>query len=130
MNRILPVVLSAILLLMMPVAAMAADAKTPEVKREGAVSLIDADRLSIRESQLSVAQAHIAFLQAQAQAREAEMGLTRLVETLKTQYACQSCELNADFTWKRPLPAKPEENAASRETPAPSKASGQTSKKE
>jgi hypothetical protein len=109
-------------------AAVAADPKTPEAKREGAMSLIDADRLSIRESQLSVAQAHISFLQAQAQVREAEAGLVRLVETLKTQYACQPCELNADFTWKRTLPAKPEENAT-KETPAPPKG-GQTSNKE
>ena len=96
-------------------------------KREGAAALLDADRLQIREAQLVLAQAHIARLQAEVTVKEQESviqahekRLTDLLESLKKQYACAECELNADFTWARkPAPSKPA-------TPAPD--GGQTTK--
>lgn len=98
-------------------------------KREGAAALLDADRLQIREAQLVLAQAHIARLQAEVTVKEQESviqahekRLTDLLESLKKQYACAECELNADFTWARkPAPSKPA-------TPAPE--GGQSQKKE
>ena len=84
-----------------------------------------ADKLLVREAQLELSQAHIARLQAEAQVRVAEDRLSRLVQTLKTQYACPDCQLNNDFTW---IPAKAEESKDA--TPAPPKASGQSSQKE
>jgi len=98
----------------------------PESKREGAAVLLEADRLFIREAQLVIAQAHINHLQAEAQVRQAEENLNRLLQSLKSQYACLDCELNADFTWtKKPAPSETKPA-----TPAPKKASGPTSNKE
>ncbi len=85
------------------------------------------DRLLVREAQLELSQAHIARLQAEAQVRVAEDRLTRLVQTLKTQYACPDCQLQNDFTW---TPAKEAKAGVPGSTPAPPKASGQSSQKE
>jgi hypothetical protein len=101
-----------------------------EPKREGANTLLDSDRVQIREAQLALAQAHIARLQAEVQVKEQlgviqaqEKRLTDLIESLKKQYACSNCELAVDFTWvKKPAPSEAK-------APAPEK-SGQTSKKE
>jgi ribosomal protein L12E/L44/L45/RPP1/RPP2 len=92
------------------------------------------DRLLVREAQLELTQAHIARLQAEAQVRVAEDRITRLVQTLKTQYACPDCQLNNDFTWTpAPAPAATAE-APKGQTPAPPKAppkaGGQSSQKE
>ncbi len=78
------------------------------------------DRILVREAQLSLAQAHIARLQAEAQVRQAQDSLGELLSTLKTRYSCQGCELNSDFTWVQPP----------KTTPAPNAASGQSSDKE
>jgi hypothetical protein len=107
MRVILPILCT--LLLALP--AVAAD----DVKREGAKTLVDADRLLIREVQLALAQAHITRLQAEVQVKEGltaiqsqEKRLTDLLETLKKQYACSECELAVDFTWvRKPAPSKP-----------------------
>lgn len=101
---------------------------TPAPKRDGVPALIEADRLLIREAQLVMAQAHINRLQAEAQVRQAEDNLNRLLQSLKSQYQCIDCELNnADFTWVR-TPALSEPKPAT--TPAPEQAGGNTSQKE
>lgn len=100
---------------------------TTEPKREGTAALLASDRLQIREAQLALAQAHIARLQAEAEAQKHQMAiqalekrLTDLLESLKKQYACSECELAVDFTWvRKPAPSKPA-------TPAPD--GGQTTK--
>ena len=83
-------------------------------------ALDPADQVRVREAQLSLAQAHIARLQAEVQVKEQlsviqaqEKRLTDLIESLKKQYACSDCELAVDFTWvRKPAPSKPA-------TPAP-----------
>lgn len=93
-------------------------------------SLSPTDRLLVREAQLSLAQAHITLLQDQLRVKESEAALSALIQSLKTQYACPDCELQSDLTWRKRTPAPKPETAAPQATPAPPKASGQTSKKE
>ena len=101
-----------------------------ESGREGVKALIDADRVQIREVQLTLAQAHIARLQAEAEAQKHQMAiqalerkLTELLESLKKQYDCQDCELAVDFNWvRKPAPSKP--------TISPAPEGGQSSNKE
>ena len=88
-----------------------------------------ADRLLVREAQLSLAEAHIARLQAVASVRVAEDQITDLLTTLRTRYSCPGCQLNNDLTWIPPKPAEAKGQAPSA-APAPSTASGQTSDKE
>lgn len=89
------------------------------------------DRILMRESQLELAQAHIARLQAEAQVRVAEDRLIQLVQGLKTRYACPDCQLNNDFTWTpAPKVEPPKAEDPQSAAPAPEKASGQNSKKE
>jgi hypothetical protein len=72
-------------------------------------ALDPADRLQVREAQLAMSQAHIAFLQAQIEAARQEGQLSSLLERLKTKYACTGCQLSSDLSWiKPPAPAKPE----------------------
>ena len=92
------------------------------------MALLAPDRLLIRDVQLAMAQAHIDRLQSELKVKDTEVKLGALLQSLKTQYTCLDCELQADFTWKRtPAVAKPG-SPASNTTPAPPKASGQTSK--
>ncbi len=92
------------------------------VERKGLSALILADRLRVREVQLSMARAQIARLEAEAAVRDAEDQIGQLLQSLKTQYACPDCELRNDLTW---VP-KPKAEAPNT-TPAPEKAGGQTS---
>jgi hypothetical protein len=95
--------------------------------------LKESERLQIREVQLSLAQAHIARLQAEAQVYSLESQLARIVESLKVAYSCRDCTLQSDFTWQKPAPPKapdPEKATTPATTsPAPKKG-GQTSNKE
>lgn len=118
-------ILLLILVLLVPWSskALPADAPAPAPK-----PLEAADRLLVREAQLYLAQAHIARLQAEAQVRQAQDNLNKILSTLKTQYACPDCELNGDFTWIQP--AKVSAKADAKTTPAPDTASGQSSDKE
>ena len=107
-------------MVLLAVAAFALDAPAPK-------PLETSDKLQIRESQLALAQAHIARLQAEAQIKAVEIQISQIVETLKVQYSCQNCTLNADFTWTKPEP--PKAPTMSAPSPAPKKG-GQTSAKE
>jgi hypothetical protein len=85
------------------------------VNVSGASALISRDKLQIREAQLALAQAHIYKLQAEAQIKAAEEQISQIIESLKVQYACQGCTLNADFTWTKPEAPK---NPTTPATPA------------
>jgi len=87
-----------------------------------------ADRLLIRDAQLALAQAHIARLQAEAQVTAAEAQIGQLVQTLKKQYACQDCTMNADFTWT-PAPT-PTAKTTPSSTATPTLEGGTNQKKE
>ena len=97
------------------------------VSTTGLSTLVSQDRLQIRDIQLALAQAHITRLQAEAQIKSLEAQLGQTVESLKTTYSCQTCTLNADFTWTKPDP--PKAPAMATTTPAPQK-DGPNSKKE
>ena len=88
---------------------------TVSYQKEGRASLADPDRLLIRETQLAMAQGHIARLQAEAQIREAQENIRKaeervrdLIQQFQKEYACPDCELALDFTWK-PKPEEPKE---------------------
>ncbi len=102
----------------------------PSVAGDGPAGLSPTDRLKVREAQLALAQSHIALLQEQVKVKEAETSISALIQSLKTQYACPTCELQSDLTWKCPPPAPTPQADTQLKTPAPPKASGQTSKKE
>ena len=104
-------------------------ADSPQVEQKPARHVETADRLLVREAQLSLAEAHIARLQAVASVRVAEDQITDLLTTLRTRYSCPGCQLNNDLTWIPPKPAEAKGQAPSA-APAPSTASGQTSDKE
>ena len=97
------------------------------VKTAGLSALVPQDRLQIRDIQLAMAQAHITRLQAETQIKSLESQLGQVVENLKVQYSCQSCTLNADFTWTKPEP--PKAPAMATPTPDAKKANGPNPKK-
>jgi hypothetical protein len=111
-----------ILLILLGCALFAADPPVPTnpplVNTTGFSALVSRDKLQIRDIQLAIAQAHITRLQAEAQIKSLESQLNQTIEDLKVQYSCQTCTLNADFTWTKPEPLKAPESAAA---PAPQK---------
>jgi hypothetical protein len=110
-------------------------ATPPPVSKPGLGGLIPLDRLEIRETQLGLAQAHIARLQAEAQVKSYEDQIGRLIDSFRTEYGCPACTLDANFLWVKPAapaplaaPDPPEETGTA--APPDPKAGGQTSKKE
>lgn len=112
-----------ILTLLLGLSAQCADTPKP---------LDNPGRLLVRDAQLSLSQAHIQRLQGEVAVRDAEAALIRLLQTLKTQYACPDCQLNNDFTWTAPAPPAKAESGNQTPAPpkAPPKAGGQSSQKE
>jgi hypothetical protein len=110
-----------VLTLVMAAVALAADAPKP---------LEVTDRLQLREAQLTLAQAHIARLQAEAQIKDAEANIGQLVQNLKTQYTCQNCTLNNDFTWTRTPTPTATTKPSGATTPTPKERGGTNQKKE
>lgn len=117
------VILPAVVLLAL---AQSPPTEPPPVNTAGVSVLVSRDQLQIRSIQLALAHAHIARLQAEAQIKAYEGQLSQTVEDLKVQYSCQTCTLNADFTWTKPEPPK----APAPATTAPAQKDGQNSKKE
>jgi hypothetical protein len=106
---------------------------TAPTSKAGIGGLVPLDRLAIREAQLALAQAHIARLQAEAQVKSIEDGITQLINSYRAEYGCPGCILSNDFMW-----SKPEAAAAAAAPPAPAlatpvppvKQGGQTTTKE
>jgi hypothetical protein len=76
------------------------------VPESPSTGLSESDKLQLREAQLSLSQAHIAYLQAQTEAQRQQDALTKLIETFKVKYSCLSCQLSPDLKWIKPEATK------------------------